>query len=551
MNRDRTTRRPRRWVMACSWAIAVAAAGACAPDAGVETEQSQSIEPLTPTTETNSGAPDDPSVPDDPNAPSTTTDSVRPDDPTASTTTVASASTVPGESVPVESVPDDTEPLETLPPDPDDDVLVFDLERFDVTVRRRPTTVAGPLDDVVVRSFGSAALLADGAIVASGSEFPADPRSGTFGALWRSDDGFEWTRVGTDVIESPGRQQIPFVAADDDGRAVVPVTDIAYPQTYEGLTSTWASDDGVGWEPAASIGDASVRAGVAVAGGFVFGGIAEPGSDSFTAAVWAEPTDSGVADSDPTGTVAWTQTQLDPDGGPSLVADVIAVDGTLLAVGGAAGTDPDGADGTNLVDMTSTTGPVDVAVWRSTAGAWAPVEADALTGVAGSARAEQIVDIEGELFVLVVSSDRAPEPQRVVEVYRSSDLADSWQTMPLSASINGAQMPNGGAATDDEGYSDSGLWVVDGALVTVVSRALDDGRQRLFMTVVDPTNDEAVTHDVTDALSVESVADVITVGSLSLGFGYSTVSDDPAGLQTIEIVRTDTPPSGGTPSNNA
>ncbi len=552
MSTHRTTHRLRRCGFAGVVAIAVAVAGACAPDPGVETEQSQSIEPVTPTSEPTPGPATGPAPSDDPDVPATTTDSARPDDPTTSATTVVPTSSGPDQSVPDQSVPDEsapdqtvpseTTPLETVPPDPDEDVLVFDLEQFDVTVRRRPTTVVEPADDVVERMFGRATVLADGSIVASGSEFPADAGAGTFGALWRSDDAFEWTRVGTEVIESPTRQQIPFVVTDDAGRAVVPVADIAFPQTYEGLTSSWRSDDGVEWEPAAAIGDASVRAGVASDDGLVFGGVAGSGSSTFTAAVYAEPTDP-----DPDSADAWTETRLDPDGGASLVADVIDVDGTLLAVGGAARTDPDGAAGTTLVDMTATTGPVDVAVWRSTGGVWRAAEADALTGVAGAARAEQVVDVDGELFLLVVSSDGVPDARRVIEVYRSDDLGDSWELMPLPASINGDADPAGGASgTGDLG---SGLWVVDGALVMVVDHVLDDGRQRVFMTVVDPTNDEAVTHDVTDALGMESVADVITVGGLSLGFGNSSVSDDPAGLQTIEIVKVESSPSGGTPSN--
>lgn len=477
-------------------------AAACGTAAGVESEQAWSIGPATTLPDSPPG---ERSQPDDPAAPAATT-----------TTTVT---------------PDDVVPDEV-----DDDVLVFDLARFDIEMRRR-STIAVDASDIAARGFRAAALLGDGSIVAAGYELPAGPGGATFGALWHSVDGFEWTRVASEVGDGPGQQLVPVLLADDAGRAVaaaVSVESFGTPSAVtDGLAYGWTSSNGRDWASGAPIGDASINTGTLFDDRVFVAGAADPNTTGFAATVYVEPVGAGL----------WTKTVVDTDEAPSLINDLVVLGANILAVGGTASSDPAAADGTTLSAMQLTTGPVDIALWRSADGEdWDPVATGTFAATPGPASAESAVVIDDRLFLLASTtvSDRT-----ALELYRSDDLGDTWVTIPLPSPVGRGDAQLGPVE----------MWVVDGAVIIAEGR-LGVDEQRLFVTVIDPVNDEAVSHDVSAELGVSELADVIDfddaeAGELGLGVGRSTVSDDPAGLQTVEIRRIDDPDSGGVTASDA
>lgn len=491
------------------WPLLVGAAliaAACSPDQGVEVEQAWTIAPATTTADANSGG-------------------TEPTDPETTVTTVASE--VPSDPVPAEADPDD--------------ILVFDLERFDVVVSRRSTTVSDgtvlsdplPSSEVVSRGFRTATVLSNGSIVASGYEFSNSADGATFGALWRSDDAFDWTRVGRDVGSGPDEQLVPVVVTDADGSAMVSVTSIEFvdgsTSVAYGPASSWSSDDGTAWVSDALIGDSSIHTGTLFDGRLVLAGAADPNTPAFTAAVYAQPA----------GSEAWTETTLDPNGVPSLVNDLIVVDDSLLAVGGIASTDPAGSTPTTLGDMQLTTGPADIAVWRSVDGlSWDAVATNTFSTVAGPDLAESVATIDGRLYLL---ASTVVGTQTVLETFRSDDLGNTWSAMELL---------DANTRASDTRLGTAGLWSIDGALMLVEGRLSPDGQQ-LFMTVVDPDTGETVTHNLSIELGVDELGDVIDLGEYSLGLGQSDMSDDSAGLQTIEIRRIGPADSGGTSASDA
>ena len=282
-----------------------------------------------------------------------------------------------------------------------------------------------------------------------------------------------------------------MLLGDVRGRVVAPVTafEAGGPGpgagTDFGLTGTWSTADGPRWGSDSLVGSSLVRNGTSGPDGMVLVGVADPDWDTFTAAVYLEPT----------GSESWSEVTLDPDGASSVANGVVASNGTLVAVGATTRTDPAGSVATTLEEVLADSGPSDVAVWRSTdRTSWVQVETDVFGGESGPSQAREIVTHDDRLYTLV--SSRSTD-RTVLDVYASDDLGDSWERLSLPSATDTDIGDNTDLAT-------TGLYSVGDALVVVEGRAGPDG-QRLLMTVVDPVGGESVIHEISDQLGLRRI----------------------------------------------
>ena len=256
--------------------------------------------------------------------------------------------------------------------------------------------------------------------------------------VWVSEDGREWERIEHDeeVFGGEGTQLMNDVALGGPGVVAV--------GTAQGDAGVWVSPDGRDWnrvpQEGALTSEGRQDINAVVAGG---PGLVAVGRDRHleSAAVWVS--EDGLD---------WERIEHDEDvfggPGPQVMADVVATDDLVVAVGDDRGTDGDGA------------------VWVSLDGwTWERVDAEEVVGGTGAQFITGLAARAGD-FVAVGHDFAVPSPA----VWSSADGRE-WSRMVLDAPDLGGDasgLMNAVAASDDgfvavgQDGSAPAVWVSDG-----------------------------------------------------------------------------------------
>ena len=511
-------------------ALTLLVAGACADPSAV-TVDDRSATKGTATRPVSTSTPDPPiSAPTTTVAP-TTTDVLEPGGDTTTTSTTTSTSV---------AVPEATTPaLEFDEVDPDDpDVLVFDLDRFDVVTRLRTTQAETP--PLGYNGFAQSIVLSDGTLMASGFDATADGFQPERSALWTSADGERWERSGLELGGPVGQQTIQALFLDAAGTPTVALSDVNIGEDSDGttdvefgLTVEWRRGSS-GWGSRELIGDAAIVGSYESPddGTIVLYGVTDPNQDGeFTGAVFTSSPGEPWRD---------RPIDVDGDGAPisgSIVTDItVLADGTLLAVGATTATDPLGDVDAEYIDTQLSLGFTDVGIWTQSPGTdrWSRIDTDPFTDVSGGALALDVVQMDGTIYMLARTTEAY---RQLPTLWRSDDSAESWDQVPFDRAVTGNLF-------DGSQGSFASLSSVDGFLVVIDEVLTFDG-PRAFLTVLDPTNDDSVTHDLAERFGLHQMESVLDIGPAGLVFGRIERGPDDSDLQLLELIRTDT---GETPS---
>lgn len=524
---------------------AVLVAAACADTTDVSVEERVSPSRGSPTsdgTETSSPAP--PVAPDTASAPTTTgaSDTSSIDEPRPSTTIPpATATTAPVDDTETDdtSAAPRTDPVDDGDPVDDPDVLVFDLERFDVVARLRPTIADVP--PTGYNGFGHAVEVPDGSLVATGFDASADGIQPERSALWTSRDGETWERSGYELGEPSGQQAVQSLYVQGDGTPSVVVADVAPVEDSDGTIDTefgpaveWSRSRDSSWSAHGAIGDVAIAGSLdpGAADGTVLYGVTDPNADGeFTASVFTRSGDAG-----------WTTESIDvgADGAVvtgSVVTDLTIAGGRWIAVGGTTATDPLGNVPSEFTETLLSRGFTDVGIWTrpQAGGPWTRLDPDAFTGISDGALALAVESVGDTLFLLALTSE-AHRP--VPTLWRSDDLGASWEQVEFERAVEENLM-------SEFDVLFASLTLVEDYLVVTDEAFTIDGLES-FVTIVDPSTNETVTHSVGerfDGLSqIESVIDHDGVG---LAFGRIERGPNESDLQVLELMRSSDGQSSG------
>jgi|GEM_PF-6691586 len=429
----------------------------------------------------------------------------------------------------------DGAPPPTNPDEPavvPDDALVFDLERVDVVATLRPTTADNPPGGY--NGFSGAIALDDGTLLASGFDATSDGVQPERSALWRSDDGMLWERTGRELSDRGGQQTIQALYLDEDDNPSVVLADVV--PTGGGATGEFELDFGVEWQvttEAGGWGSNQLVGDAAVHGSYLTGA----GDDaSITLHGAADPNDPGLFTAvvfrhDPTDEWEPETIDLAPDGSPiagSIVLDALSIGDTEIAVGATTATDALGDIPASYGDTLLGDGFTDVAVWRRDGTDWSRLDIGQFAGVNGGGLALDVGAVDGSLFMLTRSTQAY---RAVLTLYRSDDLGDTWDNIAFDRNVTGGF----------DSFQNATFATV-GDLVVIIDEVFDVGAVTTLMTVVDTTNGEAVTHDVTEWEGVNQIESIIDVDGTGLAFGRVDRGASESDLQVVELTIVDSPP---------
>ncbi|MGB3736039.1 MAG: hypothetical protein WA964_13870 [Ilumatobacter sp.] len=427
--------------------------------------------------------------------------------------------------------------------DPDSDSVLFDLADFDIEVTLRPTSAPTPPSGY--DGFHTVVPLDDGSLMASGFDDAGDVTQPERSALWRSDDGSTWERIGvSDVSSQPDQQVInSLVVGDDSVRAYGVWLDSTGPTISSVAIGRWTTiDGGDNWVGSSTVDFATARRAALIDGRYVTVGAGDVnGAGTFYGLVTNEASDQSLqsvaVDVNETG---------DPVPG-SDVYDLLVRPDEWLAVGSTTLSDPGQTGLESYFDAETLGFPSDVAVWSSTdaGGTWERLEIERFSGEGGTQAAVQIAD-DGERRWMLVTAQKFGV--FALDLLTSTD-GRSWDLHPYRRPTE----PSTGDVANARG-----VYFVEGAIV-VIDEIVTGFEPSLVMSVIDPATDEIVSHDLTERLGgVHQIEDLVQLDDLALGVGRVERGPSESDLQTIEVRRiqpdeappepvpsTTTAPSGG------
>lgn len=349
-------------------------------------------------------------------------------------------------------------------------------------------------DSEALYSGASSAVQMGDTWFVSGFDNQSDFEQPERGALWSSDDLENWSRIGLDISDGRSQQSIAQLIVVDEWLLAVGA-DFSREGDESGITDAvvWRSDDnGRTFERVMVERDAGIVSAVLVDG--VLWAVGFFDVDGFRAGQLWRSDDAGAT---------WSAT--DPEASPSPGAPPLRVgplqslvewDGSLIAVGSTATTDPQGGDRLLPTEVYSnqdfgTSIPSDIGIWYSDDGGeqWNGTRPDGLAGIIGTGAPSDAV-VVGDHLLIAGSETIGFDPSNFdpssddFSLIGTAEAKAWWCDYPLQHCEELVLLP------DSFDFAEASLALADNGLVAFAVRgySFDEDDQGVRLGVLDPAS---------------------------------------------------------------